>query len=97
VFDEVPIPNERRCGEEDHSNSMGLIHTPRTIYSIANGLSKRHWFYRSNGKKSSPSDALLRDPTTVAIGENNHHIYQARLGLIDVDYLGHMNNGTFYF
>jgi hypothetical protein len=75
---------------------MGLIHTPRTIYSIANGLTKRYWFYRSSNGAKAPSSAFLRDPTTVAIGENNHHIYQARLGLLDVDYLGHMNNGMFF-
>lgn len=73
--------------------NMGLIHTPRTIYSIANGLTKRYWFYRSSPGAKATSNTLLRDPTTVAIGENNHHIYQARLGLLDVDYLGHMNNG----
>lgn len=29
------------------------------------------------------------------IGRANPHIYSARLGLFDVDYLGHMNNGEF--
>jgi hypothetical protein len=76
---------------------MGLIHTPRTIYSIASGLSKRFWLYRSSDGTKAPSNMLMRDPTTVAIGENNHHIYRARLGLLDVDYLGHMNNGMFLF
>ena len=80
-----------------HNEAMGLIHTPRTIFSIAKGLSKRQWFYSSNGKKKIPFDPLMRDPKTVAIGLNNHHVYQARLGLFDVDYLGHMNNGTFYW
>lgn len=59
---------------------MGLIHTPRTIVSICKGLLKRR-----------------REPLetgAVGIGEGNRHVYQARLGLFDVDYLGHMNNGT---
>jgi hypothetical protein len=61
---------------------MGLIHTPRTIASICRGL----W----NRRRAPPSASKL----IVGVGEN-HHIYRARLGLFDVDYLGHMNNGKY--
>ena len=59
---------------------MGLIHTPRTIVSICKGLLKR---------RREPLDT-----GAAGIGEGNRHVYQAKLGLFDVDYLGHMNNGT---
>jgi hypothetical protein len=32
-------------------------------------------------------------PSTVGVTEDNKHIYHGRLGLFDIDYLGHMNNG----
>jgi hypothetical protein len=66
---------------------MGLIHTPRTLYAIAKGLWKRRQHNRVAASANQPA-------TIVGIGEGNHHIYEARLGLFDVDYLGHMNNGT---
>lgn len=60
---------------------MGLIHTPRTLVAIGRGLIKR-------------SLADPKAPTHIGIGEMNRHVYKARLGLVDVDYLGHMNNGA---
>ena len=56
---------------------MGLIHTPRALYSIMRGLWKR----RMEG--GSVANAGL--------GADNPHIYTARLGVLDIDYLGHMN------
>jgi len=58
---------------------MGLIHTPRVVASIGRGLYKRRM-----AEGGVP-------PTKVGIGEENKHIYKARLGLFDVDYLGHLN------
>ena len=76
---------------------MGLIHTPRTIYSILNGVYKRQMFLRQ--QPPPPTVAVNRTPKntiTISLGSNNPHIYQARLGLFDIDYLGHMNNGMLY-
>lgn len=55
---------------------MGIIHTPRTLYSIAKGFLQR--------SKGPPG-----------IGNDNPHIYTSRVGLFDVDYLGHMNNASY--
>ena len=59
---------------------MGLVHTPRVIGSIARGFLKR---------RSDPS------PSIVGIGVGNDHKYVARVGLFDVDYLGHLNNAAY--
>jgi hypothetical protein len=86
---------------------MGLIHTPRTIYSILNGVYKRQLYFRQHPSipQPSPSSPLISptpsssttakptNPITIAFNPSNPHIYQARLGLLDIDYLGHMNNG----
>lgn len=61
---------------------MGLVHTPRTIASICKGLLNR---------RRDPTEGLR----VMGIGEANRHVYHARLGLFDVDYLGHMNNGMY--
>ena len=58
---------------------MGLVHTPRVISSVLKGV------YRH----SSPG------PKTIGFGPQNIHSYYSRLGLFDVDYLGHMNNAAF--
>jgi hypothetical protein len=55
---------------------MGVVHTPRTLISIAKGL----WKSR-------------QDPNARNAAIGIPHIYTARLGVFDVDYLGHMNNG----
>jgi acyl-ACP thioesterase len=73
---------------------MGLIHTPRTIYSIVNGLFKRQLLLRAQPPTSS-AGIQPRNTITTGISEMNPHVYQARLGLLDIDYLGHMNNGTY--
>jgi acyl-CoA thioesterase FadM len=59
---------------------MVLIHTPRTITSIGRGLLK--------ARKRGAAAGL------VGIGDTPH-IYQARMGLLDSDYLGHMNNAAY--
>ncbi|GAX11997.1 hypothetical protein FisN_8Lh091 [Fistulifera solaris] len=56
---------------------MGLIHTPRVLFSLVKGLVKR---------QSSPERN---------VGLTDAHIYTARAGLFDVDYLGHLNNAAY--
>lgn len=63
---------------------MVFVHVPRVIYNVGKGLWKRRTML---SRQHSPAT------TTVGIGETNKHIYHARLGLFDIDYLGHMNNG----
>lgn len=78
---------------------MGLIHTPRTIYSILNGVYKRQMFLRQQPPPPPTTAAVKGTPKNtmiISLGSNNPHIYQARLGLFDIDYLGHMNNGMLY-
>ena len=60
---------------------MVLLTTPRTLYSITKGLLKR--------RGGAEAAALL------GIGADNPHVYTARTGLLDVDYLGHMNNAMY--
>jgi hypothetical protein len=84
--------------------AMGLVHTPRTVYSILNGLYKRQLTLRQQRlieqkiPAGTSDDVVKRQQTknafTIGIGTGNRHIYQARLGLFDIDYLGHMNNGA---
>lgn len=64
--------------------TMGLVHTPRVIFTIAKGL------LTGKGKLSRniPTNSVL------GVGDN-FHSYQARAGVFDVDYLGHMNNASF--
>lgn len=63
---------------------MGLIHTPRTIASIAKG----YWKFSKNSEKSTAGKVI-------GLGVDNPHIYSARAGVFDVDYLGHMNNTAY--
>lgn len=79
--------------------TMGLIHTPRTMYSILNGVYKRQIFLRQQVPTPTASSTVIGIPKntmTIGLGQTNPHIYQARLGLFDIDYLGHMNNGMFF-
>jgi hypothetical protein len=76
---------------------MGLIHTPRTIYSIMNGVYKRQLFFRQHPPTSIASNGIPKNTLTVGLEPSNPHIYQARLGLFDIDYLGHMNNGMLFW
>ncbi|KAL7562979.1 hypothetical protein ACA910_018617 [Epithemia clementina (nom. ined.)] len=62
---------------------MGLVHTPRVIYTVAKGLLTSH------GKPSHDKAKSI-----VGVGENIHS-YVARAGFFDVDYLGHMNNAAY--
>ena len=60
---------------------MGLVHTPRVIASLANGL----W------KKRSMPDQVGR----LGLGPDNVYRYRSSPGLFDIDYLGHMNNAAY--
>lgn len=60
---------------------MGLVHTPRTLVSIAKG-----WIQRQRAK---PTQGLI------GFGSDNAYPYQSRVGLFDVDYIGHMNNAAY--
>jgi acyl-CoA thioesterase FadM len=62
---------------------MGLTHTPRVIAAIARGLLRR---------RGATEEAVKQG---TGIGIHNPHIYQARAGLLDVDYLGHLNNAAY--
>jgi acyl-CoA thioesterase FadM len=62
---------------------MGLTHTPRVIASIARGLLRR---------RGTTEKAILEGS---GIGPQHPHLYQARAGLLDVDYLGHLNNAAY--
>ena len=79
---------------------MGLIHTPRTIYSVLNGVYKRQIFLRQQNPLPTATTATSigtpKNTMTIGLEQTNPHLYQARLGLFDVDYLGHMNNGAFF-
>jgi acyl-CoA thioesterase FadM len=55
-----------------------IIHSPRVIASIVKGLWKR-----------SPENKYIG-----FLPGNPPHVYTARAGLFDVDYLGHMNNAS---
>lgn len=57
---------------------MGLVHTPRVLFSLVKGLVKRRMYPEPN----------------VGLGDVPH-IYSARAGLFDVDYLGHLNNAAY--
>lgn len=57
---------------------MGLIHTPRVLFSLVKGLVKRQVYPERN----------------IGLGDVPH-IYTARAGLFDVDYLGHLNNAAY--
>jgi acyl-CoA thioesterase FadM len=60
--------------------TMGLVHTPRVAASLLRGLLKR---------RNNPEASLT------GLGSKNPHIYCARVGLFDVDYLGHLNNAAY--
>ena len=61
---------------------MVLLTTPRTLVSIGKGLLKR----RADGATVAAMSG---------IGSDNPHVYTARAGFWDVDYLGHMNNAMY--
>jgi acyl-CoA thioesterase FadM len=60
---------------------MGLVHTPRVLATVA-----KSWLKRS----SNPE-------TRTRIGLVEPHKYHARAGLLDVDYLGHLNNAAYFY
>jgi acyl-CoA thioesterase FadM len=59
---------------------MGLVHTPRVIASIAKGLWQR---------RSTENVGL------VGVGPSRPHIYKARAGFFDVDYLGNLSKAAY--
>lgn len=70
---------------------MGLVHTPRTLHSIGRALLQRRKLLQEQAT-SGDSGKLL---SLSGFGPTRPHIYQARAGLFDVDYLGHMNNAAY--
>lgn len=86
---------------------MAIIHTPRVIWSLLNGL-RKHRARDVNNKAvlSAAQVAAGVDGTTTAtttkeaktglgLRVDDPHRYYARVGIFDVDYLGHMNNAAF--
>lgn len=59
---------------------MGIIHTPRVLYSIAKGTVKN---WRNGG------------PSNIGIGAANPHVYTSRVDLFDFDMYGHLNNAAY--
>lgn len=59
---------------------MAIIHVPRTIASIVRGYIHHH--------------RQVKSPKT-GFHFSLPHLYKARVGLFDVDYLGHMNNAAY--
>lgn len=73
---------------------MGLIHTPRTLASIAKGLWRRHQLLGgASTTVTQPSSKGSQTP--IGFGLGNAYRYKSRVGLFDVDYLGHMNNAAY--
>lgn len=60
---------------------MGLVHMPRVVASIAKGLYK--------GRQSS---GILG---AAGFSPDNPYVSTARVGLFDIDYIGHMNNASY--
>ena len=60
---------------------VGLIHTPRTLYHVAQGMIKR--------QKDGAAAALG------GIGKENPFVSTGRAGMFDTDYLLHMNNAAY--
>ena len=87
---------------------MGLIHTPRVVASICKGLWKRRGLLRSsqippaldritniNTTTNTTTTTNNNNSSFVGMGPQHVHTYYARAGLLDVDYLGHMNNASY--
>lgn len=59
---------------------MGLVHMPRVVASVAKGL------YRGRqGVGAAGAGFSMDDP----------HVSTGRVGLFDIDYIGHMNNAAY--
>jgi Thioesterase-like superfamily len=67
-----------------------IIHTPRVIASIARGLLRRRSLHPNDSRYVGFPSASGRNGAVVG----GPHIYTARAGFFDVDYLGHMNNAA---
>jgi acyl-CoA thioesterase FadM len=70
---------------------MGVIHTPRTIYAVARGF----WNRSRNAKRPHAVAGAKDVEVPAGIGSTHPHLYTARMGVFDVDYLGHMNNSSY--
>ena len=74
---------------------MGLFHIPRVALACARGLAQRR---RSLAPPAaaSPSSPPPPPPLPVAgIGPDHPHLYHGTAGILDVDYLGHLNNAAY--
>mmetsp|Transcript_132079 Transcript_132079/g.196765 ORF Transcript_132079/g.196765 Transcript_132079/m.196765 type:complete len:210 (+) Transcript_132079:153-782(+) len=58
---------------------MTIVHTPRVIASVVRGLRNRSQSHQQH----------------VGLTPSNPHKYQSRVGVFDIDYLGHLNNAAF--
>jgi hypothetical protein len=76
---------------------MGIIHTPRTLYAVAKGFLSRSRNAKRPATAATTTTTTTTTPMSVpaGIGRDNPHLYTARMGLFDVDYLGHMNNASY--
>lgn len=70
------------CKQDSVITMVGLVHTPRTLFSIGKGLARR----RTAGEAAS---------SLGGIGEHNPFVSTGRAGLFDTDYLLHMNNAAY--
>jgi acyl-CoA thioesterase FadM len=74
---------------------MGIIHTPRTFFAVARGF----WNRSSNAKRphavAGSNSTAQAAVVPAGIGSAHPHLYTARMGVFDVDYLGHMNNASY--
>jgi acyl-CoA thioesterase FadM len=68
---------------------MGLTHTPRVIATVARGL----WHHRIHGKQAKVSSPT--GPAGTGFSAQDPFVYTGRVGLLDVDYLGHLNNAAY--
>jgi acyl-CoA thioesterase FadM len=76
---------------------MTIIHTPRVIASVAKGLWKRRQLLKETTSSTAAETTTSSSSSSTVIleGIGIPHQYTARVGLLDVDYLGHMNNAAF--
>ena len=81
---------------------MGIIHTPRVIWSLLNGLRKHRAIGNSINGTISASGIASSPGTTpekvsgLGLHVNDPHIYHAHVGIFDVDYQGHKTNSSYF-
>ena len=80
---------------------MAILHTPRTLVSIARGLLRQRWKLASTSRSTvedgnSESSADVASRFVGLVPTARHHVYRSRPSILwDVDYLGHMNNAAY--